>query len=101
MTKASTETFFADLKAMIESAEALLHATADSAGEHVASARERTQDKLRTAREHLGELEEDFVAAARAKAKAADSYIHENPWRSIGVVAGLAFALGVLMGRRR
>lgn len=101
MGKAGTEKFFADLKAVIESAEALLHATAGSAGEHVASARERAEEKLRAAREHLGEFEEDFLANARAKAEAADSYIHENPWRSIGVTAGLAFALGVLMGRRR
>lgn len=101
MEKAGTEKFFADLKAVVESAEELLHATAGHAGEHVASARERAQEKLRAAREHLGELEESVIADARARAQAADGYVRENPWRSIGVAAGLAFALGVLMGRRR
>jgi ElaB/YqjD/DUF883 family membrane-anchored ribosome-binding protein len=101
MEKVGTEKFLADLKAVVESAEGLLRATAGNAGEHVASARERAQETLRTARDRVGEMEEDLLAQARDKAQAADGYVHDNPWRSIGVVAGLAFALGVLMGRRR
>jgi ElaB/YqjD/DUF883 family membrane-anchored ribosome-binding protein len=101
MSNTGTEKFFSDLKSVIESAEELLHSTAHDAGEHVSEARNKARDKLRATRERLGEIEEDFVSEARARAKAADGYVHENPWRSIGVVAGLAFALGVLMGRRR
>jgi ElaB/YqjD/DUF883 family membrane-anchored ribosome-binding protein len=101
MDKASTEKFFSDLKSVIESAEGLLHSTAQEAGEHVAGAREKARDKLRSARERLGEMEEDLLSEAQTKAKEADGYVHENPWRAIGVAAGLAFALGVLMGRRR
>ncbi len=101
MDKGSTEKFFSDLKTVIESAEGLLHSTAHEAGDHVASAREKTRDKLRSARERLGEMEEDLLSDAQSQAKAADGYVHDNPWRAIGVAAGLAFALGVLMGRRR
>lgn len=101
MGKVGTEKFFSDLKTVIESAEELLHSTTHEAGEQVSDAKEKARDKLRAARERLGEIEEDLVSEARAKAQAADGYVHENPWRSIGVAAGLAFALGVLMGRRR
>lgn len=101
MAGAGTERFFTDLKAVLESAEALLHTTAEQAGEHVGEARARTRDKLREARERMGEIEEKLLSEARKKAKAADGYVRENPWRSIGVTAGLAFALGVLLGRRR
>ena len=101
MKKVGTEKFLADLKAVVETAEALLRATAGNVGEHVASARKRAEETLRTARDRVGEMEEDLLAQARAKAQAADDYVHENPWASIGVVAGLAFALGVLVGRRR
>jgi len=101
MHKSGTGKFFEDLRAVVESAEELLHATAQDAGERVSSARGKAEDKLRTARERLGELEKEFVDEARAKAQAADSYVHDNPWRSIGVAAGLAFALGVLMARRK
>jgi ElaB/YqjD/DUF883 family membrane-anchored ribosome-binding protein len=101
MRNSGTEKFFSDLKLVIESAEQLLHSTAEEASEHVTEARDKARDKLRAARERIGEMEEDLVGEARAKAKAADGYVHENPWRTIGVAAGLAFALGVLMGRRR
>ena len=101
MGKVGTEKFFSDLKTVIESAEELLHSTANETGEQVSDAREKARDKLRAARERLGEIEEDLVSEVRAKAKAADGYVQENPWRAIGVAAALAFALGVLMGRRR
>lgn len=101
MKTVGTDDFLNDLKAVVDSAEALLRATAGNAGEHVSDARERTEETLRAARDRLGKLESDFVEQARDKARAADRYVQDNPWRSIGVVAGLAFALGVLMGRRR
>jgi ElaB/YqjD/DUF883 family membrane-anchored ribosome-binding protein len=100
MEKVGAERFLGDLKAVVESAEELLRATAGNAGEHVATVRERAEDTLRTARSRLGEIEKDVLTQTRAKVEAADSYVHDNPWKSIGVVAGLAFALGVLMGRR-
>ncbi len=101
MARVGTEKFFSDLKVVIESAEQLLHSTAEDAGEQVKQAHEKARDKLRAAREHLSEMQVHLLTEARAKAKAADGYVHENPWRSIGLAAGLAFALGVLMGRRR
>jgi ElaB/YqjD/DUF883 family membrane-anchored ribosome-binding protein len=101
MNKSGTEKFFSDLKTVIETAEELLRTTAHDAGEKAAGAREQARDKLRAARDQLGDLEQNLVSEAQAQAKAADHFVHENPWRSIGVVAGLAFALGVLMGRRR
>jgi len=101
MEKLGTEKFLSDLKAVVESAEELVRATAGSAGEHVASARERAEGTLETARERLGEVEKEFLSQTRAKAEAAAAYVHDNPWRAVGVAAGLAFALGVLMGRRR
>lgn len=101
MKTVGTDDFLDDLKAVVASAEALLRATADNASDHVTDARERAEETLRAARDRLGKLESDFVEQARDKARATARYVQDNPWRSIGVVAGLAFALGVLMGRRR
>ena len=30
----------------------------------------------------------------------ADRYVRDNPWQSIGIAAGVAFVIGVLVGRR-
>jgi len=29
-----------------------------------------------------------------------DVYVHDNPWRSIGIAAGIGFLVGLLTGRR-
>jgi ElaB/YqjD/DUF883 family membrane-anchored ribosome-binding protein len=41
-----------------------------------------------------------MMARARAAAQATNGYVHENPWPSIGVAAGLAFVAGMLVARR-
>ena len=40
------------------------------------------------------------VDKAKSAAKAADGYVHENPWKSIGVAAGVGLLIGMLIGRR-
>ena len=37
---------------------------------------------------------------AKATAKATDVYVHENPWKSIGIAAGVGLMLGMLISRR-
>ncbi|MBI3068591.1 MAG: DUF883 family protein [Betaproteobacteria bacterium] len=59
-----------DLKIVIADAEELLRATASQAGEKVAAAR------------------------------ATDEYVHEHPWRAVGIAAGAGLIIGLLIGRR-
>jgi ElaB/YqjD/DUF883 family membrane-anchored ribosome-binding protein len=33
-------------------------------------------------------------------ARATDDYVHEHPWKSIGVAAGVGLLVGLLIGRR-
>lgn len=42
----------------------------------------------------------EVEARARAAAQAADDYVHDKPWQSIGVAAGIGFLIGYLIGRR-
>jgi ElaB/YqjD/DUF883 family membrane-anchored ribosome-binding protein len=97
MTRTGTDKFFSDLRAAIGNAEELLHSATGDLGE----ARQQARDKLREAGERIGELEQELLSGARARARAADDYVQDNPWRSIAVAAGLALAIGVLLGRRR
>lgn len=89
-----------DLRSVVSDAEALLKATAGLAGEQVETARERAQESLTKARERLGDLQDDVLAQARDAVESTDRYVHESPWAAIGVAAGVAFVLGVLVGRR-
>lgn len=97
MTRTGTEKFFADLQAIIESAEEMLHST----GGDIHEAREKTRDRLSEARQCMGKFEKELLAEAKAKARATSEYVHDNPWRSIAVAGGVAFVVGLLLGRRR
>ena len=36
----------------------------------------------------------------KAAARATDDWVHENPWGSIGIAAGVGFLVGLLVSRR-
>jgi ElaB/YqjD/DUF883 family membrane-anchored ribosome-binding protein len=95
-----TDRLLDDLRKVVEDTEALLHATAGQAGERAQEARSRAADSLRQARQRLEGLEEEVVTRARDAAHEADRYVRDNPWQSIGVAAGVAFLLGLLVSRR-
>lgn len=96
----NTEKLMNDLRVVVSDAESLLRATAGQAGEKVAEARARAEESLRAARASLEDARTAMTARARASARAADEYVHENPWASIGIAAGVGFLVGYLLGRR-
>ena len=90
----------ADLKVVVADAEELLAATASQTGEKVAALRERMQENLRSARIRLADADAALREKTREVAKATDHYVHENPWRAIGIGAGVGLVIGLLIGRR-
>ena len=94
------EKLFADVKLVIADTEDLLRATAGQAGDKIAEIRARTQDRLASAKIKLTEAEAVLVDKARQVGRVADDYVHDNPWRSVGVAAGFGFIVGLLIGRR-
>jgi ElaB/YqjD/DUF883 family membrane-anchored ribosome-binding protein len=45
-------------------------------------------------------LQQAAVAKAKAAGHATDEFVHENPWKSIGIAAGVGMLLGLLVSRR-
>ncbi len=99
-SSASKEKLAADLKTVIADAEELLSLTSSQTGDKVAELRLRMGDNLRAARYKLEDAEAAIRDKAREAARATDDYVHENPWRSIGVAAGAGLVIGLLIGRR-
>ena len=89
-----------DLKALVSGAEDLLKVTAANAGAEYASVKQKLERNLVSARDQLEHLEHAAVLNAKHAARVTDNYVHDNPWRSIGVGAALGLVIGVLIGRR-
>jgi ElaB/YqjD/DUF883 family membrane-anchored ribosome-binding protein len=80
-TTANKDKLVSDLRVVISDTEELLRATAG-------------------AKERLIDLEAAVVEKTKAAARATDDFVHEEPWKAVGVAAALGLALGVLIGRR-
>jgi ElaB/YqjD/DUF883 family membrane-anchored ribosome-binding protein len=100
MTAANKEKLVTDLKVVISDTEELLRATAGAAGEKVSELRERLSVRLRDTKERVLDLEAALLDKTKAAARATDDFVHEEPWKAVGVAAALGLALGVLIGRR-
>src|SRR3970282_1155367 len=80
-----------DLKAVVSDAEELLRATANQAGEKISAARERIQDSMHLAKVKLADAEVVMLDKTKEVARATDEYVHKNPWKAVGIDAGVGF----------
>jgi ElaB/YqjD/DUF883 family membrane-anchored ribosome-binding protein len=99
-TEVSKEKLMADLKLVIADVEELLRASAGLAGEKVGELRSRVETHLDNARATLSETQDDIVDQAMQVGKATDDFVRENPWKSVGIAAGVGLLIGTLIGRR-
>lgn len=88
-----------DFKKVMSDAEELLKATAHETTGKVGALRERAEENLREARRKLHVLEKDLLAQTKAAAKATDRLVHENPWQSVAIAAGVGLLFGMLSRR--
>jgi ElaB/YqjD/DUF883 family membrane-anchored ribosome-binding protein len=100
LSNGNKERLVSDMKLVITDAEEILRATAGAAGEKVTELRERITIRLRDAKERLADAEAALLDKTKAAARATDGFVHNEPWKAVGVAAALGLALGVLIGRR-
>ena len=96
----SADKLLEDLQLLVRDAEALLKATATQTGERIEEVRARTEESLRATKERLAQMEDETLERAREVATAADEYVRENAWQSVGIAAGVGLLIGLLLRRR-
>lgn len=82
-----------ELRALVSDAEALLRTSTGTAS---AAEQERAEATLAELRTRLTALEQQV----KSRARDVDSYVRENPWQAVAVAGGVAWLLGLIMGRR-
>jgi ElaB/YqjD/DUF883 family membrane-anchored ribosome-binding protein len=97
----SKEKLMQDLQMVVSDAEELLKLTASQAGDKVSAARERIEGSVAAAKEKLAVAEDAVLEKTRQAARATDDYVHENPWRAVGIGAGIGLVVGMLISRGR
>ena len=95
----TTDKLIADLRMLAADTEALLRATASQTGQQVAQVRARAEESLKVARARVAELQDVALARARAAGRAADDYVHANPWQAIAMCAVAGLVVGFVLTR--
>ncbi|HNC52770.1 MAG TPA: DUF883 family protein [Accumulibacter sp.] len=100
LSTANKQKLVSDMRVVVADAEEILRATAGVAGDKMGDLRERIGERLRDAKLRLADAEAALVDRTKAAARATDDFVHENPWRAVGVAAAVGLLLGVIIGRR-
>ena len=66
----------------------------------VVAAREKIQSSLVEAKVQLARAEAAIIDKTRQAARATDRYVHDNPWKAVGISACVGLVIGVLIVRR-
>jgi ElaB/YqjD/DUF883 family membrane-anchored ribosome-binding protein len=100
MTTITREDLVSDVKVVLDDIEAMLQQAASAGGVQAQELRERAQATLRATQARLREFQDTTGERVRAAAKTTDDWVHGNPWRAIGMAAGVGLVVGLLIGRR-
>ena len=96
MSEAKQSKMLDEAEVVIEEAEKFLNAIGSQGEAAIAQMAER----LKTTRHKLQTLEDVAVAKTKEAAAVTDEYVHENPWRAIGIAAALGAIVGMLIARK-
>ena len=88
-----------DLKTVVSDAETWLRSSHMLSGEDLQAAKAKFERTLVNAKDTLVGLEESVVERTKVAARATDEYVHENPWRAIGMGAAVGVIVGMLIAR--
>src|SRR5712692_5139954 len=98
--KVMKEKLLEDFNGVVTDAEQLLKSMTNDDGDMANALRAKVEQNLKVTKERLHHLEEAAVEKTKAAARTTDEYVHEHPWQTIGVAAGLGVVIGLLLNRR-
>ena len=100
MTKetSGTDALAAELKRIVEQAEALM-AAAGTDNATIDALKERVNETISSARDKLADLEQDARQRGKRAAVAAESWVRTNPWAALAIGAGIGLIVGALIMR--
>ena len=81
---------------MITQAEELLKTLGEEGGAAAEAVRQRVVRTVNQARVRLAETGQRVRGAANEAARVTDTYVHDNPWKSIAYGAAIGAAVAVL-----
>ena len=90
-----------ELHSFVADIEDLIKATTSLTGEDLAKARAKLTQRVEAAKQSVGRMSDEIALRTREGVRATDDYVHEQPWKAIGMGAAAGLLLGLVLARRR
>ena len=72
----------------------------DQGSDKIGEMRAKVQGQIEAARQTLSELQQNVQDGAKVAMNTTDEYVRSNPWRAVGISAGIGVLIGFLIARR-
>jgi ElaB/YqjD/DUF883 family membrane-anchored ribosome-binding protein len=71
----------------------------ETTASHLENITDQIEEGIQQGRYTWSQIQETVTDKTKAAAEATDAYVHENPWKVVGMAAGFGLIIGLLMGR--
>lgn len=100
MLTSNIKTTRTDMKTLIEEAQELFREATQVTGAKADELRSKGLSLLETATQKAQEFQEVALEKGKEAAQATDEFVHEHPWKAVGIAAGIGLVVGLLIARR-
>ena len=100
MHDANMQAVRSDLKNLMRDAQALFAEATAAGGSKADELRAKAMKMLDNAIDHAHEIQHISIEKGKKIAHDTDAYVHEHPWRAIGISAAVGLVIGLLIARR-
>ena len=71
----------------------------ETTASHLENITDQIEQGIEQGRYTWTQIQSAVTDKTKAAAEATDAYVHENPWKVVGMAAGLGLIIGLLLGR--
>jgi ElaB/YqjD/DUF883 family membrane-anchored ribosome-binding protein len=89
-----------EIKNENHTAEELLKSTVRNVSELASIASHQIEETVNKGKTKITEMQSVLSDKTKECARTTDQYVHDNPWKAIGLAASVGLILGLLMRRR-
>jgi ElaB/YqjD/DUF883 family membrane-anchored ribosome-binding protein len=100
MHDANMQAVRSDLKNLMRDAQSLFAEATAAGGSKADELRAKAMKMLDNAIDHAHEIQHISIEKGKKIAHDTDAYVHEHPWRAIGISAAVGLVIGMLIARR-
>ncbi|HJV72780.1 MAG TPA: DUF883 family protein [Noviherbaspirillum sp.] len=89
-----------DMKTLVKDAQDLFREAGLATGEKAEELRTKGLTLLDSAMEKAHEIQTVAVEKGKVAAQSTDEFVHEHPWKAVGIAAGVGLLVGMLISRK-